>query len=165
MIEMPDSLVAVNTMVPNKLVAQSILDGQLEPLSGYARLQREVKCGTNSRLDLALYSPNGEQCLIEIKGSSLVKEGVAYFPDAVTTRGLKHLVVLQEQVRQGNRAVIFFLIQRTDAKVFSPADHIDPEYGRELRNARRAGVEIMVYDVSLDLERVVINRQLPCRME
>ncbi len=161
MIEMPGSLVGVNTAVPNKLVAQSIIEGQLEPLSGYAQLQREVKCGTDSRLDLVLYSAAGDRCFIEIKNCTLIEDGVACFPDAVTTRGLKHLVELQRLVHSGYRAVMFFLIQRMDAKMFSPADHIDPDYGRELRTALSAGVEIMIYDVSLDLERIVINNRLP----
>ena len=89
---------------------------------------------------------------------------MAYFPDAVTARGLKHLVVLQEQVRLGNRGLIFFLVQRMDAEVFSPADHIDPEYGRELRSAQQAGVEIMAYDVLMDLERIVVNAPLSCSL-
>ncbi|MFH1116277.1 MAG: DNA/RNA nuclease SfsA [Pseudomonadota bacterium] len=165
MIEMPGSLVGVNTMVPNKLVARSIVDGQLELLAGYSQLQREVRCGANSRLDLVLSSPGGEQCFIEIKNCTLIEDGVAYFPDAVTARGRKHLVELRNLVQMGHRSVIFFLIQRMDATAFSPADHIDPDYGRELRDALAAGVEIMAYDVSLDRERIVIRNRLPCRME
>jgi sugar fermentation stimulation protein A len=72
---------------------------------------------------------------------------VACFPDAVTSRGLKHLVELQQQVRLGDRSVMLFLVQRMDVKVFKPADHIDPAYGKELRKAVRKGVEIMINDV------------------
>jgi sugar fermentation stimulation protein A len=164
MIKTVSSLVGVNTLVPNRLVAHSIVTGQISELSGYEKLYREVKCGTNSRLDLLLERPTGELCFIEVKNCTLVRDGVAYFPDAVTSRGRKHLVELQEQVKAGNRGVIFFLIQRMDAKTFSPADHIDPAYGNELRAAFRHGVEILAYDVNLNLERIAINKRLPCML-
>lgn len=162
---MPSSLVGVNTSVPNKLVAHSIITGQIPELSGYEKLYREVKCGLNSRLDLMLEKASGQRCFIEVKNCTLVTDEVAYFPDAVTARGLKHLVELQQQVREGNRAVIFFLIQRMDAKAFSPADHIDPAYGKELRTAVRNGVEILAYDVSMDLDGIALNRSLPRSLE
>ena len=90
-----------------------------------------------------------------------MEDGVAYFPDAVTERGLKHLVELQKEIRKGSRCVMFYLVQRMDAKRFSPADHIDPVYGQELRRAFRNGVEILVYDVFLNLDGISINRRLP----
>lgn len=164
MIEMPTSLVGVNTTIPNRLVARAVVDGQIAPLRGYATLRREVACGPHSRLDILLEHDNGNQCFIEVKNCTLVEDKVACFPDAVTERGLKHLKVLQEQVQLGNRAVIFFLIQRMDAAVFSPADHIDPDYGRELRAAHAAGVEIMAYDVSVDLQRIAVNAPLPYKL-
>ncbi len=161
MIEMPSSLVGVNTMVPNRLVTQAIVDREIEPLSGYEVLRREVKCGLNSRIDLVLDQRSGKPCFIEIKNCTLVEDHVAYFPDAVTARGLKHLVELQAQARSGNRAVIFFLIQRMDARTFSSADHIDPAYGSELRTAHQNGVEVLVYDVLISPESIRINRPLP----
>jgi sugar fermentation stimulation protein A len=161
MIEMPQSLVGVNTSVPNKLVAQAIVDGEIESLTGYGSLRREVPCGLNSRLDLVLEQPPGMSCFVEIKNCTLIDNHVAQFPDAVTQRGLKHLVELQAQVMSGNRAVIFFLIQRMDSQTFSPADHIDPAYGCELRKAYRNGVEILAYDVLLSLESICINRLVP----
>jgi len=162
MIETPSSLVGVNTSVPNKLVAHSIITGQIPELKGYESLYREVKCGLNSRLDLLLEKSSGQRCFIEVKNCTLVQDKVAYFPDAVTSRGLKHLVELQQQVKTGNRGVIFFLIQRMDAKLFSPADHIDPAYGKELRAAFRNGVEIVAYDVSLDFVKITLNKSLSC---
>lgn len=161
MIEMPASLVGVNTSVPNRLVARTIVDGQIEPLAGYDWLTKEVRCGPNSRIDLVLEKQSGEVCFIEIKNCTLVEDHIAYFPDAVTARGFKHLVELQAQVKSGNRAVIFFLIQRMDAVAFSPADHIDPAYSRELRKADRNGVEVLAYDVLLTLESICINRPMP----
>ena len=91
----------------------------------------------------------------------MVDDGIARFPDAVTSRGLKHLKELENQVRQGDRAVMFYLVQRMDAERFGPADHIDPEYGRELRKAAQCGVEVLVYDVKINLDGVVVNRALP----
>jgi len=131
------------------------------PLAGYDSLRREVVCNASTRLDLMLEAKDGRCCFIEVKNCTLVEDGYAYFPDAVTTRGRKHLVELQEQVRRGNRGVIFFLVQRTDAKIFRPADHIDPAYGMELRQAVTNGVEILVYDVRISLQRIALNRALP----
>ena len=160
MIRMPDSLVGVNTMVPNRLVRESILSGTVGELSGYDTIRSEVRYGRNSRIDLFL--ENADQCcFVEIKNCTLVTDGVAFFPDAVTARGLKHLVALQEQVRLGNRAVMFYLVQRMDAARFRPADHIDPAYGEELRKAIQTGVEILVYDVVLDMEGIRLNQGLP----
>lgn len=160
MIDMPTSLVGVNTLVPNKLVKTSILAGKIKALSGFDHVRSEVTYGGHSRIDLLL--EKGEnRCFIEIKNCTLVNDGMACFPDAVTSRGLKHLVALQEQVRLGDRSVVFFLVQRMDARVFRPADPIDPAFGKELRKAVRNGVEIMVYDVFLDLKGIRLNRRLP----
>jgi sugar fermentation stimulation protein A len=161
MIRMPDSLVGVNTMVPNRLVAQGILAREIPALAGYDSLRREVVCNASTRLDLMLEAKDGRCCFIEVKNCTLVEDGYAYFPDAVTTRGRKHLVELQEQVRRGNSGVIFFLVQRTDANIFRPADHIDPAYGVELRQAVTNGVEILVYDVRISLQHIALNRALP----
>ncbi len=160
MIDMPGSLVGTNTMVPNHLVRASIAAGIIKPLTGYETIRPEVKYGQNSRIDLLLQKDD-QRCFVEIKNCTLVTEGVARFPDAVTSRGLKHLIELQEQVRAGYRSVMFFLIQRMDAKRFRPADEIDPSYGKELRKAVQNGVEIMVYDVLMDLEGIRINSKIP----
>jgi sugar fermentation stimulation protein A len=79
----------------------------------------------------------------------------------VTTRGLKHLNELQDLVSAGHRGVMFYLIQRMDARVFSPADHIDPDYGKGLRRAIKNGVEVLIYDVRIDLEGIYLNRPIP----
>ena len=161
LIEMPSSLVGVNTLVPNKLVKRALIEGIIEALAGYETVRSEVKCSPHSRLDLALENSDGSRCFIEVKNCTLVEDGIAYFPDAVTDRGLKHLVELQEQVRLGNRGVIFFLIQRMDASIFRPADRIDPAYGRELRKAEINGVEAIAYDVHITPERITLNRRIP----
>ncbi len=162
-IAMPTSLVGVNTLVPNRLVKASILAGKVNELTGFDQVRSEVKYGRNSRIDLLLQK-EGLRCYVEVKNCTLVTDGKACFPDAVTTRGRKHLVELQHQVQQGDRGVMFFLIQRMDAETFRPADHIDPGYGRELRKAKANGVEILIYDVRLDLHGIELNRALPFEM-
>jgi sugar fermentation stimulation protein A len=162
-IHMPDSLVGVNTLVPNRLVRQGAEEHVISELAGYAQVHPEVKVGQHSRIDLLL-ERGDERCYVEVKNCTLVEGGTASFPDAVTTRGLKHLVELQDLVRAGHRAVIFFLIQRMDAKRFAPADGIDPAYGAELRKAAARGVEVLAYDVRLDLDRIQVRRAVPCRL-
>jgi sugar fermentation stimulation protein A len=163
MIEMPASLVGVNTLVPNRLAKASIEAGAVPELSRYDSIRTEVKYGQNSRIDLLLES-GGEKCFVEVKNCTLVSDDIAYFPDAVTSRGLKHLVELQKQVQKGHRAVMFYMVQRMDAELFRPADHIDAAYGRELRKAVQNGVEILVFDVAVDLEGIALNRPLPHEM-
>ncbi len=163
MIDMGASLVGVNTIVPNRLTKAAVLAGEIPELADYETVRSEVKYGKNSRIDLLL--EDGEKrCFVEVKNCTLVVEGLACFPDAVTSRGLKHLVELQEQVKQGDRSVMFYLIQRMDADRFEPADHIDPAYGQELRKAVQNGVEILVYDVKIDLEGIGLNRSVPFQL-
>lgn len=164
MIAMPDSLVGVNTMVPNRLVEASIRAGRIPELRGYEQVRREVRVG-QSRLDLLLTGPDGDNCYVEVKNCTLVENRQAFFPDAVTTRGRKHLQELQALAREGSRCVMFFLVQRMDATTFRPADHIDPEYGKELRIARSRQVELLAYDVDISLQGIAVNRKLPCILD
>ena len=160
MTDMGTSLVGINTMVPNRLVKESVLEGSVRELSGYTSVRSEVPYGTNSRIDLLL-EKGKRQCFVEIKNCTLVEDQVAYFPDAVSSRGLKHLIELQRQAQAGNRCAMFYLIQRSDARLFKPADHIDRDYGEALRKVCADGVEIIVYDVALNLEEIVLNKPVP----
>lgn len=166
LIEMPTSMVGVNTLVPNRLVYHSLKTGQIERFSAYDKIRSEVKVGNNHRLDLMIWKNGSDPCYIEIKNCSLVQDHVAFFPDAVTVRGRNHLIALQQLAVAGFRTVMFFLINRMDAKIFKPADHIDPAYGKELRNAHANGIEIMVYDVLIDREqgKVCIRDQIPFQL-
>jgi sugar fermentation stimulation protein A len=161
MIDMPASLVGVNTLTPNRLVKASIVAGKVPKLRGYANVRSEVKISDRSRIDLMLESEAGH-CFVEIKNCSLVVGNTGYFPDAVTERGRKHLIELQEALKSGHRAVMFYLVQRMDAQRFSPADHIDPLYGAELRRAVAAGLEVLVYDTHISVDGIRLNRSLPC---
>jgi sugar fermentation stimulation protein A len=164
LIRMPDSLVGVNTLVPNRLVKQAVQTGQVEELRGYREVKSEVRIGTRTRVDLMLQDERRGTCHVEIKNCTMVADRLARFPDAVTTRGLKHLHELRAQVAAGHRSVMFFFIQRMDAEAFAPADHIDPAYGKALRRAAAEGVEILAYDVHIDLQGIGLNRRLPCRL-
>ncbi|MEW6141277.1 MAG: DNA/RNA nuclease SfsA [Thermodesulfobacteriota bacterium] len=161
MIRMPTSLVGVNTSIPNRLVEHSLLTDRIASLQGYPSIRREVRYGVSSRIDLLLERSNGKRCFVEVKNCTLVEEGIAYFPDAVTLRGQKHLLELIDQVQAGHRAVTFFLVQRMDARLFMPADHIDPKYGVLLRKALEAGVEILVYDVDINPQQICLRSSLP----
>ncbi len=164
-IDMPSSLVGVNTIVPNRLVKKSIETGMVKALKGYDKIKAEVKAGKNSRLDLLLTKQSGSnKCWVEVKNCTLVEDREACFPDAVTARGLKHLKELQKLTAQGDRCVMFYLVQRMDADVFHPADHIDPAYGKELRKAVENNVEILVYDVKMDLKQIFLNKAIPVKL-
>ncbi len=160
MIDMPTALVGLNTSVPNKLAALAALDGVLAELSGPAtRVDREVAVG-RSRLDLRIVDRNGCEIMVEVKNCTLAENGTAYFPDAVTARGAKHLDELAELAGEGRRAAILIVVQRADADCFSPADHIDPEWGRRLRAALAVGVEIWAYRADLDLQKISLGKRL-----
>ena len=161
LIHMPGSLVGVNTQIPNRLTAQAIAAGDVSELADYQTVRREVKVGERSRIDILLKSPDRRPCYVEVKNCTLVTDGMAAFPDAVTVRGQKHLRELQQLVADGFRCAMFFLVQRMDARRFAPADHIDPEYGRLLRQVVRRGVEILVYDVHIDLAGIQLNAPVP----
>jgi len=101
-------------------------------------------------------------CYVEVKSVTLMREaGVAEFPDAVTARGAKHLVELSNMVREGARAVMLYLIQRTDATSFLVAGDIDVKYGRAFEDAQQAGVEMLAYDCEITTEKIIIGRKIP----
>ncbi|MBW2435542.1 MAG: DNA/RNA nuclease SfsA [Deltaproteobacteria bacterium] len=164
LIAMPTSLVGVNTLIPNRLVGQSIEQQLIPELAQFSKVKREVKIGEHSRIDLLLTGSSGQRCYIEIKNCTLVNDGVAQFPDAVTARGLRHIIELEKRVKAGHRAMMFYFIQRMDARVFRPADHIDSDYGHRLRQAVERGVEVIAYDVRISLQGIELNRNIPCEL-
>ena len=161
LIKTPASMIGINTLVPNRLVKAGVADGYIEELAGYDTIRSEVMVRKGTRLDLLLEAPARRNCYVEIKSCTLVEEGTALFPDAVTVRGQKHLDELTDLVAAGHRGVIFYLIQRMDAARFSPAAGIDPEYAQKLAQARDHGVEIITRDVVIDLSQIRIYRSLP----
>lgn len=160
LIQMEESLVGVHTQIPNTLVSLAIKAGQIPELSGYEKLEREVST-QNARMDIRLSGSEKKDCFVEIKNCTQIFEGLAAFPDAITSRGKKHMEELALLVEKGNRAVVFFLVQREDARGFRPAEEIDAAYSRSLREAHIKGVEIICYDVRMDLEGIRIHGALP----
>jgi len=164
LIQSKDSMIGVNTLVPNRLVKASIENGLISEFKGYTRVTAEVKTSDHTRLDLLLENGAGKRCYVEIKNCTLVEEGVAMFPDAVTSRGQKHLDELVDLKARGHRAVIFYLIQRMDAKEFTPAAMIDAVYAQKLGHAVENGVEIITRDTTIDTGYIALRRAVPVRL-
>jgi len=152
--------VGINTSLTNRLAREGIENGTVVELSGYDCLRGEVPYGEHSRLDFMLSGESGD-CFIEVKNVTLVDGQRALFPDAVTTRGQKHLRDLMEIVAAGKRGVIFFVVQRGDALLVSPEDRIDPEYGRLLRLAAGSGVEAIAYQAVVTPAEIKLSHRLP----
>lgn len=152
--------VGINTQLPNLLAREAIQNGTIAELSGYDKITLEVPYGTGSRIDLLLTGERG-RCYVETKNVTLVKERCALFPDAVSTRGQKHLRELMEMVRQGHRAANLFVVQRGDGDALAPADAIDPVYGRLLREAAAAGVELLAYQARVTLGEIRLTHPVP----
>ena len=155
-------LTGVNTQRPNHLVREAIENGIITELQGYESIRPEVKYGEeNSRIDLLL-SQGSQLCYVEVKNTTFgVGNGRVLFPDAVTTRGAKHLRELMKMVEEGHRAVLVFCVQHSGAEGVGPADDLDPHYGVVLREAIVAGVEVLAYGCTLTPEEIVVNKRLP----
>jgi len=150
--------IGINTMIPNKLAFDAIKNDEIEKLRGYTTVKREVKFG-DSRFDI--YAENEtEKCFVEVKNVTMKVANSALFPDAVTTRGRKHLETLIEVKKQGMRAVMLYIIQRMDVDTFGPAEDIDPEYAKSLRKAITNGVEVIAVQAKVSPEGIEIVKEL-----
>ena len=148
----------------NVLAEEAVNGGVIAELTGYDSLRREVKYGTNSRIDLLLEGGGKLPCWVEVKNVHWQRgPGIAEFPDGVTSRGAKHLVELAGQAGAGERAVQLFVVQRGDCDVLRPAADIDPVYAQTLRESAAAGVEVLAYACDVSPEAVTITR--PMRVE
>ncbi len=150
--------VDTHTQRTNRIVEEALQADKIAEFAGY-RLQREFRYGA-SRIDFYLEKAE-EKVLLEVKNVTLCENSVARFPDAVTTRGQKHLLELQDAVTHGYRGVIFFLVQRAEATSFSPADEIDPEYGRLLREVVAAGVLPLAYKTLVSPQESRVGLRVP----
>ncbi|MCB1909338.1 MAG: DNA/RNA nuclease SfsA [Rhodocyclaceae bacterium] len=154
-------VVGVNTGRANRLVREAIEDRRIPELAGYDSIRSEVRYGANSRIDLLLGGDGRSPCYVEVKNvTSAVAGGIGYFPDAVTARGLRHLQEMSAQVAAGCRAVLVFCVQRGDVRELRPADRIDPAFGRGLRAARAAGVEVLALGAEVSPDEIVLGRRL-----
>jgi sugar fermentation stimulation protein A len=162
LLDVNGALVGINTNHPNKLGVEAIENGTIKELQGYGALRREVKYGKSSRIDILLEDgPKGETAYVEIKNVHLSRQPpLAEFPDSVTARGAKHLVELGDMVEAGHRAVMLYLVQRTDCTRFALAREIDPTYAETLDLARKRGVEVLAYGCTISPKAINVAQPL-----
>jgi sugar fermentation stimulation protein A len=151
-VENNNALVSIYSIQANKIVYEAILNGKIKELNSYSNIKQEKTIG-NSRIDIYLTNDKND-CYVEVKGVTLVKDGVAMFPDAPTERGRKHLNELIELSKIGHRAVVFFLIQHPNGNSFRPNWESDPEFAKTLAIAEYEGVEILVYKCENSLDKI-----------
>ena len=159
MIRIGEGWVGINTGIPNQVAFEWIRTGVIGGFQQYDIIRREVKWG-DSRFDIFLANEK-EQCFVEVKNVTLKVGDVAMFPDAVTTRGRKHLETLVRAKEQGIRAVMLYFVQRMDVDYFAPAANIDPGYAESLGKAMVAGVEVLVVQAKITPEEITFARMLP----
>jgi sugar fermentation stimulation protein A len=163
LIEVNGCWVDTHTQRTNRVVEEGLGNGAIAELAGF-QVTAESRYH-DSRIDFLLERA-GEKALVEVKNVTLTAAaGVACFPDAVTLRGQKHLRELMRARAEGYRSVIFFLVQRGEATAFAPADTIDPEYGRLLRQAAEAGVEVLAYKSIVTPEENRVGERVPVLLE
>jgi sugar fermentation stimulation protein A len=152
----------VDTSVPNRALKAALLAGSVVEFAPYENLRAEVKYGQKSRIDFLLSGDGLPDLYVEVKSVTLCRtEGLAEFPDSVTARGTKHLAELSEMVADGHRAVMLYLVQRTDCARFALAEDIDPDYAAAYRAARTAGVETLCIDTDISPSGVAIRKRVP----
>src|SRR5919106_5850577 len=166
LVEADGSLVGINTMHPNRLVEEAIRAGRIEDLAGYREIRREVAYDIGahdrgSRIDLLLREPGRPDCYVEVKNVHLKRTGLAEFPDTVTARGARHLAAMRRQVGAGARAVLVYVVQRTDCAAFAVAEDIDPVYAGAYRSALAGGVEALCRACTISLEGIELAVPLP----
>ncbi len=155
--------VGVNTLRTNAIVVEAIEQGLIPELQGPEKIHKEVRTSPSCRLDLAVYFQSAPT-FVEIKSCTWVENGWAMFPDAITTRGTKHLLELRDIVRSGCKAMVLFLVQRNDAVGFRPAEKTDPVYARTLREVHAGGVKLLACQATVSPEEIAVTGLLPCSL-
>jgi sugar fermentation stimulation protein A len=153
LVEAEGTWIGVNTHLTNKIVAAALEQKLISEVSEYSVTQREVKYGTNSRIDFLLTGEELPPCYLEVKNVHLKRNNVAQFPDCVTERGAKHMSELASMRQQGMRCVVLYVVQRNDVKEFSLAADIDPAYAKASEFAKASGVEMLAFACKIDIER------------
>ncbi|WP_114964535.1 DNA/RNA nuclease SfsA [Alkalilacustris brevis] len=162
LVELPGGHMAgIDAGLPNRVVGDALRAGRIAPLAGYETVRAEVRYGKASRVDFLL-SGKGGQAYVEVKNVHLRREGDwAEFPDCVTARGARHLAELSDMAAQGHRAVMLYLVQRSDCARFRLASDLDPAYARAFDAAGAAGVEVLAYGTRLSPEGIGFGDQMP----
>ncbi|MCH8873099.1 DNA/RNA nuclease SfsA [candidate division KSB1 bacterium] len=148
--------VVVNTANTNRVIHEALLKNQIPELLGYSEIKPEAVWGDHTRFDFLLHKEH-EKCFVEVKNVTLAKNDIALFPDSVTKRGTKHLNGLMQVIREGDRAVMCFLVSREDCRFFKPAADIDPVYAETLREAYENHVEILVYQAKVSPPQITLD--------
>ena len=160
MIEVNKKLVGINTQSTNKIVLEAFQQKKIKKFCKYNNIKSEVKFSDNTRFDF-LISNSKVKCFVEVKNVTLVRENqIAEFPDAITSRGTKHLNELINAKKKGYQSYLLYLIQREDCKSFKIAKDIDEEYKIAYDKALKNGVKILCYDCKLNNEEIKINNQI-----
>ncbi len=154
--------VSLDARLPAPIFLEAWRARRLAEFADYTRARREVPLG-NSRLDLLLEGTVG-RCWVETKSVTLVCDGTGLFPDAVTARGRRHVESLVQAVQQGDRAAVVFIVQRSDAVRFRPHDASDPAFGRALRAAVAAGVEVYAYTCYVTEQSITLASRIPVQL-
>lgn len=186
LVQADGGLVGINTLHPNRLTAEALAADAIPELTGYATHRREVNYGANSRIDFLLEAPGrprawlevnnvqpfynagvssntdaSRRCWVEVKGVTLSRrKGLAEWPDCVSARGTRHLDELEARIAEGDRAMVLFIVQRSDCETFDIADDLDPAFGRALERATANGLEMLVYGCRMTLEGARISARL-----
>lgn len=158
-VEKDGILVCIDSRVANQIFFDYIAIGKLEYYSNIKKLKREVKY-SKSRFDIA-FMEKDKQVLIEVKSVNLVKDNHGFFPDAPTIRGNKHVQELMAASEKGIETGVIFIIQRPDAKKFSPYWEMDPKFSKSLKEASLKGVLIKAYNCDVSKEEININTEIP----
>jgi sugar fermentation stimulation protein A len=182
LVEVDGGVVGINTMLPNRLVAEALAADAIPELAGYASVRPEVKYSANSRVDFLLEHPDRPPCWLEVnnvnpkhnaepkperlwlevKNCHLSRgNGLAEFPDCVAARSTRHLGDLEKMVQQGDRAAVLFVVQRTDCDRFTAASDCDPAFAAALDRVADAGVEVLIYACDIAIDRITVARRIP----
>jgi len=158
-----EELISINSQLPNRFVRHCLDHALIPEFEGWQVKKQEYTFG-KSRFDFLL-EKNGKEKLVEVKSATLVKEGVARFPDAVTSRGRRHVLHLADSITADRSAAVLFIIQRSDARSFEPHWGRDPDFAQALKSSIQAGVELVIYTTHLKPASMTLGQAIPFTLE